>query len=62
MYWIVGSVPPETYRRAVAKGTVDADIPANHSPSFLPAVEPTLRTATRAQAAAALAYLAAEAV
>ena len=62
VYWIVGSVPPETYRRAVAKGTVDADIPANHSPSFLPAVEPTLRAATRAQAAAALAYLAAEAV
>ncbi|VXC45405.1 Amidohydrolase [Arthrobacter sp. 8AJ] len=60
VYWIVGSVPPETYRRAVANGTVDADIPANHSPSFLPAVDPTLRMATRAQAAAALAYLAAQ--
>lgn len=57
VYWVVGSVPPETYRRAVANGTVDADIPANHSPSFLPAVDPTLRVATRAQAAAALAYL-----
>jgi len=62
VYWVVGSVPPETYRRAVANGTVDADIPANHSPSFLPAVDPTLRMATRAQAAAALAYLAAEPV
>jgi hippurate hydrolase len=60
VYWIVGSVPPETYRRAVANGTVDADIPANHSPSFLPAVDPTLRMATRAQAAAALAYLGAD--
>ncbi|MEV4990841.1 amidohydrolase [Pseudarthrobacter sp. LMD1-1-1.1] len=57
VYWVVGSVPPETYRRAVANGTVEADIPANHSPSFLPAVDPTLRVATRAQAAAALAYL-----
>lgn len=57
VYWVVGSVPPETYRRAVANGTVDADIPANHSPSFLPAVDPTLAVATRAQAAAALAYL-----
>lgn len=60
VYWIVGSVPPETYRRAVENGTVDTDIPANHSPFFLPAVEPTLRVATRAQAAAALAYLAAQ--
>ncbi|MDQ0119791.1 hippurate hydrolase [Pseudarthrobacter defluvii] len=60
VYWIVGSVPPETYRRAVANGTVDADIPANHSPSFLPAVDPTVRVATRAQAAAALAYLGAD--
>ncbi|MFF1883504.1 amidohydrolase [Pseudarthrobacter sp. NPDC058196] len=58
VYWMVGSVPPETYRRAVANGTVDADIPANHSPSFLPAVDPTLGVATRAQAAAALAFLA----
>ncbi|MGN7150880.1 amidohydrolase [Arthrobacter sp. SAFR-179] len=58
VYWVVGSVPPETYRRAVANGTLDADIPANHSPSFLPAVDPTLGVATRAQAAAALAFLA----
>ncbi|KRE91562.1 amidohydrolase [Arthrobacter sp. Soil764] len=58
VYWVVGSAPPETYRRAVANGTLDADIPANHSPSFLPAVDPTLGVATRAQAAAALAFLA----
>ncbi|WP_457946568.1 amidohydrolase [Pseudarthrobacter sp. alpha12b] len=58
VYWIVGSVPLETYRRAVANGTVDADVPANHSPSFLPAVDPTLGVATRAQAVAALAFLA----
>ena len=61
VYWIVGSVPPETYRRAVENGTVDTDIPANHSPFFLPAVDPTLRTATQAQAAAALAFFGSEA-
>ncbi|MFF2345647.1 amidohydrolase [Pseudarthrobacter sp. NPDC058119] len=60
VYWVVGSVPPETYRQAVANGTVDADIPANHSPFFLPAVDSTLGVATRAQAAAALAFLAAQ--
>ena len=56
-YWIVGSVPRDTYRRAVAAGTVDTDIPANHSPFFLPAVDSTLGMATRAQAAAALGFL-----
>ncbi|MBT2567847.1 amidohydrolase [Arthrobacter sp. ISL-85] len=58
VYWVVGSVPPDIYRRAVETGTVDTDIPANHSPFFLPAEDATLRMATGAQAAAALAFLA----
>jgi amidohydrolase len=57
-YWFVGSVPPEKYRAAVAAGTVSSQIPANHSPFFAPAIDPTLGIATRAQAVAALAYLA----
>jgi amidohydrolase len=57
-YWFVGSVPAEKYRAAVAAGTVSSDIPANHSPFFAPAMDPTLGIATRAQAIAALAYLA----
>jgi len=57
-YWFVGSVPPEKYRAAVAAGTVSSDIPANHSPFFAPAMDPTLEIGTRAQAVAALAYLA----
>ena len=61
VYWIVGSVPRDVYRRAVEAGTVDTVIPANHSPFFLPAVDPTLRMASRAQAVAALAYLATDA-
>ncbi|MCY1158287.1 MAG: amidohydrolase [Citricoccus sp.] len=57
-YWFVGSVPPEKYRAAVEAGTVSSDIPANHSPFFAPAIDPTLAIGTRAQAVAALAYLA----
>ncbi|MFL4473400.1 amidohydrolase [Paeniglutamicibacter sp. MACA_103] len=56
-YWTVGCVPADTYRKAVANGTVSADIPANHSPFFAPAIDPTLETATRTQVVAALAYL-----
>jgi amidohydrolase len=57
-YWTVGSVPSDTYRAAVEKGTFSQDIPANHSPFFAPAIDPTLSVATQAQAVAALAYLA----
>ncbi|WP_166872671.1 amidohydrolase [Salinibacterium sp. ZJ450] len=56
-YWTVGSVPSEKYRRAVADGTVSRDIPANHSPFFAPAIDPTLGVATAAHVVAALAYL-----
>ena len=56
-YWTVGCIPAETYRKAVENGTVASDIPANHSPFFAPAIDPTLETATRTQVVAALAYL-----
>ncbi|NVM97283.1 amidohydrolase [Arthrobacter sp. SDTb3-6] len=58
VYWTVGSVPSDTYRAAVAKGTVAQDIPANHSPYFAPAIDPTIGAATKAQVVAALAFLA----
>jgi hippurate hydrolase len=57
-YWTVGSVPADKYRAAVEKGTFSQDIPANHSPFFAPAIDPTLSVATQAQVVAALAYLA----
>jgi hypothetical protein len=41
----------------VRNGHLD-DLPANHSPKFLPALQPTLRTGTEALTAAALAWLA----
>ncbi|MFB9070010.1 amidohydrolase [Citricoccus parietis] len=56
-YWFVGSVAPETFRAAVEAGTVSSAIPANHSPFFAPALDPTLEIATRAHVVAACAYL-----
>lgn len=56
-YWFVGSVAPETFRAAVEAGTVSSAIPANHSPFFAPALNPTLEIATRAHVVAACAYL-----
>lgn len=55
--WTVGSVEPERYREALARGAVGREIPANHSPQFAPLEDPTLLTTTRAQVVAALAYL-----
>lgn len=58
-YWVIGSVDPETYRRAVAEGTFTQEIPANHSPAFAPEIDPTLEVGIKTQVVAALAYLAA---
>lgn len=56
-YWFIGSVDPERYRDAVARGTVAEDIAANHSPFFAPVIDPTLRIGIQTQTLAALAYL-----
>jgi amidohydrolase len=56
-YWAIGGTDPQTYRTAEKDGHLD-DLPANHSPKFLPVLQPTLRTGTEALTAAALAWLA----
>ena len=56
-YWAIGGTDPQTYRTAEKNGRLD-DLPANHSPKFLPVLQPTLRTGTEALTAAALAWLA----
>ncbi len=56
-YWGIGGTDPDTYRAAVAAGTVDTDIPVNHSPYFAPVMQPTLDTGTSALVVAALAWL-----
>ena len=55
-YWAIGGTDPQTYRTAEKNGHLD-DLPANHSPKFLPVLQPTLRTGTEAVTAAALAWL-----
>ena len=42
---------------AVQSGRVHEHIPGNHSPMFLPVLQPTLRTGTEALTTAALAWL-----
>jgi hippurate hydrolase len=56
-FWMIGGADPETYRAAVANGTVRRDVPANHSPFFAPVLDPTLEVGVRAQVVAALTYL-----
>jgi amidohydrolase len=57
-YWAIGGTDPQAYRTAEEAGRVQDDIPSNHSPRFLPVLQPTLRTGTEALTAAALAWLA----
>ena len=57
VYWLLGCVDPETYERAAAAGTLDTDIPSNHSAQFAPVIEPTLTTGVAALVAAAREWL-----
>ena len=43
VFWVVGGIAPETYRKAQAAGKLD-ELPANHAPNFAPVIDPTLRT------------------
>lgn len=56
-YWGIGCVDPGRYAEAARKGTLDQDIPVNHSPAFAPLVQPTLDTGVSALTVAALAWL-----
>jgi amidohydrolase len=42
VYWILGGAHPEKYLAAANSGTIDRDIPSNHSPHFAPEIQPTL--------------------
>jgi amidohydrolase len=55
-YWGLGGIAEEQWQEAIAAGTV-AEIPANHSPRFAPALEPTLETGAAAIVVAALTWL-----
>ncbi|WP_404438072.1 amidohydrolase [Microbacterium aerolatum] len=57
-YWSIGGTAPDAWARAVRDGTVFSTIPANHSPLFLPVMQPTLEAWTAALIVAAGARLA----
>ncbi len=42
IYWFWGGIDPQTYADAVTGGTLDRDIPTNHSPFFAPVIQPTI--------------------
>jgi amidohydrolase len=56
-YWGIGRTDQQVYQAAEKAGRL-ADLPANHSPEFLPPLRPTLRTGTEALVTAAMAWLA----
>jgi amidohydrolase len=56
-YWGLGYTDRDTYLAAEKNGHL-ADLTTNHSPKFLPPMQPCLRTGTEALLAAALAWLA----
>jgi amidohydrolase len=56
-FWALGFTDRDAYLAAAKDGRLD-DLPTNHSPKFLPPLQPTLRTGTEALITAALAWLA----
>lgn len=56
-YWGISGTDPGLWRTAVENGTVESDVPANHSPMFLPVMQPTLQTGTAALLVAVGAWL-----
>ncbi|NYF18177.1 hippurate hydrolase [Microbacterium sp. AK009] len=42
VFWFWGGVDPQVYADAAASGSIERDIPTNHSPFFAPLLQPTL--------------------
>jgi len=58
VFWFWGGVDAELFARASAEGTLDRDIPTNHSPFFAPLLQPTLDNGIRNLVVAAREFLA----
>ncbi|KAK5203040.1 hypothetical protein LTR41_011227 [Exophiala xenobiotica] len=56
VYWTFGGIDHQTWDKHEKNDTID-EIPANHSPLFAPAIQPTLRTGVDAMVVAALTFL-----
>ena len=57
VFWFWGGVEVQTYADAKAGGTIDRDIPTNHSPYFAPVLQPTLGRGVDALVVAAREFL-----
>jgi len=57
-FWALGGTDAALWHEAEAAGRMARDIPANHSPKFAPAIQPTLEAGTAAIVVASLAWLA----
>ncbi|KAK4999258.1 hypothetical protein LTR66_001684 [Elasticomyces elasticus] len=57
-FWTYGGTDPEIWDKAEKEGNLKDAIPINHSALYAPVIQPTLRVAVDAYAAAALAWLA----
>jgi amidohydrolase len=56
-YWGIGRTDRQVYQAAEREGHLE-ELPSNHSPRFLPPLQPTLRTGTETLITAAMAWLA----
>jgi amidohydrolase len=60
VFWFWGGLDTETVLGAMAEGRLDS-LPGNHSPHFVPVIEPTLTTGVQALTVAARTWLGAQA-
>lgn len=56
-FWTVGGIDHDKWDEAERNGTLDDDIPVNHSPFFAPVIQPTMKAGVDALAVAALTFL-----
>ncbi|WP_243789625.1 amidohydrolase [Saccharopolyspora gloriosae] len=57
VFWFVGGTDEQRFVTASEAGTVDQDIPSNHSPQFAPDLHPTLSAGVKTLVIAALHHL-----
>ncbi|WP_417554924.1 amidohydrolase [Microbacterium sp.] len=58
VFWFWGGAEPAAFGAAMARGTVEEDIPTNHSPFFAPVIHPTIEVGVKALVTAAREFLA----
>lgn len=57
VFWFWGGADPERFAAAEAAGTINSDIPTNHSPFFAPEIHPTIEVGVSALRTAAREFL-----